>query len=278
MKKFIVLMLIVFIEVSCSHAGKKKKDNMVLLKTEFGNIKLKLYDDTPEHKKNFLKLVNEGFYNGLLFHRVINNFMIQGGDPESKNAQPGVRLGGGNPGYTIPAEINPKHFHKKGVLAAARTGGALNPEKRSSGSQFYIVQGEVFSQGKLDTLEMRRNKREKDAFFRKNFDAHKSELDKFIKQEDRDGFYARAAEIRIEIDSLWETHQKFSFTPEQREIYTTIGGYPSLDGEYTVFGEVVEGFDVLDSIAAVKTDRFDRPLKDIKMEMKEEESEQSQSQ
>ena len=269
MKKFPVLMLIVLmlIDVSCSRAEKSGDETLILVKTEFGNLKLKLYNDTPEHKQNFIKLVNEGFFNNLLFHRVIKNFMIQGGDPDSKNAEPGARLGSGNAGYTIPAEILPNHIHKKGALAAARRGGPSNPEKRSSGSQFFIVQGSVVTAGALDTMEMTLNNRAKNDFYQEKFNAASKDLNEFRKNNDKDGFNVRVAEIRAEADSLWVNHKKFTFTSEQREAYTTLGGYPSLDGEYTVFGEVVEGLDVLDKIAAVETDKYDRPLKDIKMEM-----------
>lgn len=269
MKKFLVLLLIVYsgVGISCSQAQRAGNDTEVLLKTEFGNIKLKLYNDTPEHKKNFLKLVNEGFYNGLLFHRVMENFMIQGGDPDSKKALAGVRLGSGNIGYTLPAEIIPAHFHKKGALAAARTGGPSNPEKRSSGSQFYIVQGEVMTPAALDTLEMALNKRAQNDFYQKQFGASTAELNDLRKNKDENGFNLRVAEIRAKADSLWAVQPKFALTPKQREAYTTIGGYPSLDGEYTVFGEVVEGFDVLDKLAAVKTDQYNRPIQDMKMEI-----------
>ncbi len=262
-----VILAVIGIGVSCSRAEKGGKDRMVLIKTEYGDIKLRLYDETSEHKKNFLKLVDEGFYDGTLFHRVINRFMIQGGDATSRNAQPGARLGGGNPGYTIPAEIFPKYIHKKGALAAARKGGPMNPEKRSSGSQFYIVQGFVHTHGKLDTMAMSMNNRAKTELMKEKFTAASKQLDEFRAKNDQAGFNAYVAGIREEIDSIWATRPKIEFTPGQREIYTTIGGYPTLDGEYTVFGEVVEGLDVLDKIAAVETDANDRPVKDIKMEV-----------
>jgi len=269
MKRLFVLVLVAVIGVgvSCSHAEKAGKDAVVLIKTEFGDMKVKLYDETPEHKKNFLKLVGEGYYDGVLFHRVINQFMIQGGDATSKNAKPGARLGGGNPGYTIPAEITPKFIHKKGALAAARKGGASNPEKRSGGSQFYLVHGLVHSQGKLDTLEMSMNNRAKNEFYKENFQQASEKLNEFRNNDDQAGFNECIAQIRIETDSIWATQPKKVFTPEQREAYTTIGGYPALDGDYTVFGEVIEGLDVIDKIAAVKTDRYDRPENDIKMEV-----------
>lgn len=269
MKKLIVLMLValVGIGISCSNAVQKDKDAIVLIKTEFGDVKLKLYSDTPEHKKNFLKLVDEGFYNGLLFHRVIENFMIQGGDPDSKNAEAGKRLGGGSPGYTIPAEFVQGYFHKKGALAAARKGGPTNPEKRSSGSQFYIVQGELFTPGKLDTMETVINGRAKNQLMKEKFSTATEELNQFRNNNDQEGFNVRIAELRAEVDSIYETREPFTFTAEQREAYTSVGGYPSLDGEYTVFGEVIEGLDVIDKIAAVETDQYNRPKSDIKMEI-----------
>ena len=268
--KLIGLILIAFVGVgiSCSNAKQSNEQDLVVISTDFGEIKLKLYDDTPEHKQNFLKLIDEGYYDGLLFHRVMENFMIQGGDPDSKDAAPGKRLGGGNPGYTIPAEILPQHFHKKGVLAAARRGGPSNPEKRSSGSQFYIVHGEIFTPGKLDTMEMMLNSRAKNEFMQEKFAEEKPKLDEYRKNNDQDGFNIFVSELRATADSAWAEQPKFSFTDEQREAYTTIGGYPSLDGDYTVFGEVVEGLDVLDKIATVETDQYDRPKTDIKMEIK----------
>lgn len=186
----------------------------VLIKTEFGDMKVELYNSTPGHRDNFVKLVNEGFYDDLLFHRVISGFMVQGGDPMSKNAAPGQRLGSGGPGYQIDAEIGAPHF--KGTLAAARTGGPSNPEKRSSGSQFYIVQGTKQSRAQLEGM-------------------------------------ARSRGIE--------------YNEEQIQKYMEIGGTPMLDTEYTVFGEVVSGMDVIDKIAAVQTDGSDRPVKDVKMQI-----------
>lgn len=269
MKRLVVLMFIVFIGVgvSCSRAQKTGTETMVLIKTELGDIKLKLYDDTPEHKKNFVKLVDEGYYDGVLFHRVIKEFMIQGGDATSKNAVPGVRLGSGDPGYTIPAEFNSTHIHKRGALAAARKGGPSNPEKRSSGSQFYIVQGTVFTEGQLDTMEMKMNSRIKNDLMKEKFTAASDELNEYRTNNNQAGFNVRVAELRAEVDSLYEVGEKYAFTAEQREAYSTVGGYPSLDGEYTVFGEVVEGFEVLDKIAALETDKSNRPLNDVKMEV-----------
>ncbi len=271
MKSLLFITVIVFLAtiISCGNSGNQVNSTMVSIQTEFGEIKVRLYDDTPEHKNNFVKLVNEGYYNDLLFHRVIEHFMIQGGDPNSKNAEPGIRLGGGSPGYTIPAEIKPeKYIHKKGALAAARTGGPSNPEKRSSGSQFYIVQGDVFTLGKLDTMELMKNSQMKNEMLRQRFEDAANELNVFREKNDKAGFDIRIAELRAEVDSTFEASPlKFKFSEEQRKVYTTIGGYPSLDGEYTVFGEVVDGLDVLDKIEAVECDQYNRPVKDVKMKV-----------
>lgn len=191
----------------------KPKNLHCLIKTNKGDITIRLYDETPLHRDNFEKLVKEGFYTDLLFHRVIKSFMIQGGDPDSKGAAPGVQLGQGGPGYTIPAEIKPNLIHKKGALSAARLGDQMNPQRASSGSQFYLVQGQVYTEAQLKTFE---------------------------------------------------TNYGFKFTPQQIEAYTTVGGTPHLDNQYTVFGEVVEGLDVIDKIASVATAPGDRPLEDVK--------------
>lgn len=262
---FFIVISLFTLGISCGSSSKKPAETIISIKTDFGEIKVKLYDDTPLHKANFIKLVNEGFYNDLLFHRVINKFMIQGGDPNSKNADPSVQLGSGGPGYTVPAEINTKYFHKKGALSAARIGGPRNPEKNSSGSQFYIVQGEVFRPGQLDTMEMMINEQKMELMFKENIEKESQKLQAFRSKNDRVGFDLLVAEIREKTDSIYNAGPKFSMTKEQRETYTTIGGYPSLDGEYTIFGEVIEGLDVVDKIAAVKTNSANRPLEDIKM-------------
>lgn len=176
-------------------------------------------------------------------------------------------LGSGGPGYTVPAEINPKYFHKKGALAAARLGGPKNPEKNSSGSQFYIVQGKVFRPGELDTMEIGINKQRKELMLREHLNTSNDKLNDFKENNDKTGFDIFVAEVRANVDSLYNAGPQYSFTNEQREVYTTIGGYPSLDGEYTVFGEVIEGLDVLDKIAAVKTNKANRPLEDVRMKI-----------
>ncbi len=186
----------------------------VKIETTKGNFTVMLYDETPVHRDNFTKLAESGFYKDLLFHRVISNFMIQGGDPQSKDAPSGKTLGNGGPGYTLPAEIVPTYFHKKGALAAARTGDATNPQRRSSGSQFYIVQGSKYTDMQLDSMEK----------------------------------------------------QLFTeFTKEQRDTYTEVGGVPHLDAQYTVFGEVTEGLNIIDAITSVEKNKNDRPIEDIRI-------------
>jgi cyclophilin family peptidyl-prolyl cis-trans isomerase len=271
MKQLLLLLLITtfFIQISCGNSQEsRQKETLVRIETDYGDMTVKLFDQTPAHRDNFIKLANEGFYDGLLFHRVINHFMIQGGDPDSKTAQPGQRLGGGDPGYTLPAEIDSSLFHKKGVLAAARRGGPSNPEKRSSGSQFYIVRGKVFTVGALDTLEMKMNMQQQKTVMQKHFAAAQDELNQLQQAGKIDQFNIKVAEIREKANAELASMPKVVIGPQRREAYTTIGGYPSLDQEYTIFGEVVEGLDVLDKIAAVETGPADRPLTDIKMKVK----------
>lgn len=195
----------------------KEKTTMVIISTDLGEMKAVLYNETPLHKENFIKLAKEGYFDGCLFHRVIDGFMIQGGDPDSKTAKPGQMLGQGGPGYTIPAEFKQELIHKKGALAAARMADQVNPQKASSGSQFYIAQGKSYTENELNMLSSRMGK---------------------------------------------------AFNKQQMEAYTTVGGVPFLDYEYTVFGEVVEGLEVIDKIATVEKDRRDRPVQDIKMTIK----------
>lgn len=268
---WILVITLVTISFSCTNAGKPATGTVIVISTDMGVIKLRLYDETPLHRDNIVKLIDGDFYDSLLFHRVIRNFMIQGGDPESRQAEPGARLGSGGPGYTIPAEIRDGLYHKKGALAAARLGDQVNPEKNSSGSQFYIVQGKVWRPGELDTLVLQRNSTLQQTIFRKHFDAAQAELNQFRQNNDSIGFSIRIAGLREEADSIFQASPKFSLSAEQREIYTTIGGYPSLDGGYTVFGEVIEGLEVIDRIAAVQTDPANRPMKDVKMSIRLEE-------
>lgn len=242
----------------------KMSERMVQIETEFGTIKIKLFNETPLHRDNFIKLINDGFYTDLLFHRVIKGFMIQGGDPDSKNAESGTQLGRGDLGYTIPAEINPKFFHRKGVLATARKEDQFNSEKKSSASQFYIVQGRVFSPAELDTMQIDlKNSREKDLFQLK-LKSHEAELKKLGSEGKRDELVARLTTLNDEAVEEVSKLPAIVFSEEQRKAYTTVGGYPPLDNNYTIFGEVIEGLDVLDKIAEQPTDTFDRPKKDIK--------------
>ena len=271
MKKIVLAFLsgIFFLQVSCVNSqNDKQSGSLVKIETEFGDITLKLFDETPIHRDNFIKLANEGFFDGLLFHRVIEDFMIQGGDPDSKNAEPGKRLGGGDPGYTLPAEIDSSLFHKKGALAAARRGGPANPEKRSSGSQFYIVQGTVFSHGALDTLEMKMNQQRQRTVMQQFFSEAQEELSQLQQAGDQEKLNLRVTEIREKADDKISQMPRLEFSAERRETYTTLGGYPSLDNEYTIFGEVIEGLDVLDKLAGVETDQFDRLVNDVKMKVK----------
>lgn len=261
------LLWIAAVVFSCGSKTKGSGPRMVLIRTGLGDIKVKLYDETPQHRDNFIKLVSEGYFNDLLFHRVIKNFMIQGGDPASKGAAPGVRLGGGGPGYTIPAEFNPELVHKKGALSAARTGDQVNPEKRSSGSQFYIVQGKIYRNGELDTLEMNMNNQLYQKIFQQNLAAAQNELNKYREDGNQAAFEKKASEIKLKTDSAFQVTPKLKFTDKQREAYTTQGGAPHLDAGYTVFGEVVEGVEVIDKIAGVETDQNDRPVTDVKMKI-----------
>ena len=216
-KIFFLMVLSSLILIAC-----KKSEVHVVLETTKGDIELKLYDATPQHRDNFVKLVKECAYDSLLFHRVIRDFMIQGGDPDSKNAAPGVFLGEGDRPYTVPAEFRLEEgiFHRRGVLAAAREGDDVNPEQRSSAMQFYIVWGKIFDEQGLDNVQKRLDER---------------------------------------------TGGRVKLTPEMREVYKTVGGTPHLDGQYTVFGEVVSGLDVVDAIQQVPTDRNDRPLDDVRI-------------
>jgi cyclophilin family peptidyl-prolyl cis-trans isomerase len=248
-------------------------ESIVVISTDKGDITLKLYDDTPKHRDNFLKLAAEGFFDSTLFHRVIQNFMIQGGDPDSKNAIAGIELGNGGPGYDIPAEITPAHFHKRGVLAAAREDDKINPKRLSSGSQFYIVQGKVFTSAELDKLEAEQNSLAKQQIFVNIMDKPENLnlRNQFFSpdaKKDTAHFRFLLDTLNLLIDKEYALTNQFKLTEEQRKIYTTIGGTPHLDGKYTIFGEVITGMEVVDAIAAEKTDKNDRPLIDIPMTIK----------
>ena len=233
----------------------------VVIVTDYGDIELELYDKTPLHRDNFIKLAKDGFYDGVLFHRVIKGFMIQGGDPESKNANLGEPLGNGGPGYTIPAEFVPGYIHQRGALAAARLPDHVNPEKASSGSQFYIVQGKKYTDAELDRVEVLfANQNARQMFVQ--YVKEEEEAMRKAKQTVRpDSAQMRAARRASAYLSANPYHMK----PEDREVYKTIGGAPHLDGEYTVFGMVIKGMDVVEKIAEVETEDNDRPKVDVKI-------------
>ncbi len=242
-----------------------EKETKVVFETTLGNIVVKLYNETPKHRDNFLKVVNDSVYNGVLFHRVIKDFMIQTGDPSSKTAEAGQQLGSGDLGYTVEAEfVYPQYFHKKGALAAARTGDAVNPERRSSASQFYIVTGKSYSPQQVEMMEQRMGDQKKEDIFsglvRERVDS--------IRNMQAAGDSLGLEELQNELIAFTEAEyakNPLKFTPAQVEAYTTVGGTPHLDGQYTVFGEVVEGMDVVDKIQQVATDPADRPVDDIKI-------------
>ena len=256
-----IIALIIFF--SCSTSKKmENKEQLVLIETSLGNIKVKLYNQTPLHRDNFIKLVKEKYYDGVLFHRIIDNFMIQAGEPNSRNAKKGKTLGVGDVDYTIPAEIIPELFHKKGALAAARQGDQVNPEKRSSGSQFYIVEGQTFTDEEFDQLENRINSMTKQATFFKFVEEEKNNA------MDNDSVFdyskiQQAAALRTE--EFFANTEPYKISPENREVYKTIGGTPHLDQNYTIFGEVVEGLEVVEKISSVKTDEDDRPVEDVRI-------------
>ena len=249
MKK-IALVLFAFTLIFSSCKKEPKFNNVYLISTELGDIKIRLYDETPLHRDNFEKLVSQEYFDGILFHRVIENFMIQGGDPNSKNAQPEVMLGDGGPGYKIPAEFVDTIFHKKGVLAAAREGDDVNPEKNSSGSQFYIVQGKVFTDEELDKIELRIKGM---MAYSKKGKYLEEEKNKAMDVGETPDFEKLVPLVDKRIENELEESQAYKIPEYKREIYRTLGGTPHLDGSYTIFGEVIEGLDVLDKIAASET-------------------------
>ncbi|MBO4965296.1 MAG: peptidylprolyl isomerase [Muribaculaceae bacterium] len=236
---------------------------IVDVQTSLGDIKILLYNDTPKHRDNFLKLVKEGYYNGVLFHRVIKDFMVQTGDPDSKNAAPGRQLGTGDPGYTIEAEIvYPKHYHKYGAVAAARTGDAFNPQKRSSGSQFYIVTGRKMSPQQAETMISRKAMAPRQSYFR---ELVRQNQDK-IKALQEAGDEQALKDLQQEYIRLTEAAVPMAEPdPQMVKDYSTIGGAQNLDADYTVFGEVLEGMDVVEKIQNAQTDRNDRPVEDIRI-------------
>ena len=237
------------------------------IKTTEGDIIIRLYDETPKHRDNFLKLAKEGYFNGTLFHRVIKDFMIQGGDPDSKNAPKGKMLGTGGPDYTIPAEfVYPQYFHKRGALSAARTGDEVNPEKESSGSQFYIVWGKTFKPAELKQMEHQMAMQQEQQVFNQLTKEHHEEIMNLRRNRDRVGLQELQDKLIEQTKITCKQQGKPSFTEEQIEVYTNVGGTPFLDNQYTVFGEVEEGLDIVERIQNCNTDRNDRPTEDVKIE------------
>ncbi len=240
----------------------------IRINTTEGDIIVRLYDETPKHRNNFIKLVKEEFFNGTLFHRVIKDFMIQGGDPDSKNAPQGKRLGTGGPGYTIPAEfVYPKYFHKRGALSAARLADQVNPERESSGSQFYIVWGKVYKPQELKQMERQMEMQQEQAIFNQLAQAHREEILNLRRNRDRAGLQQLQDQLVEETQKKSKETGKPKFTDEQVKAYTTVGGTPFLDNQYTVFGEVEEGLDVVEKIQNAETLRDDRPKNDVSMTM-----------
>jgi peptidyl-prolyl cis-trans isomerase B (cyclophilin B) len=236
----------------------------VKIETMLGDIVVRLYDETPIHRDNFVKLAKEGYYDGTLFHRVIKNFMIQGGDPDSKGAPAGKMLGVGGPDYTLQAEIQDGLFHKRGALAAARQGDEVNPERRSSGSQFYIVWGQVYNENQLRQFSKQLRMQKVQDVFHALASDHRAEIMQMRREKNRAGLQELQDKLVAEAESQVGSD---GLTENQMKLYSTIGGTPHLDGQYTVFGEVEEGLDVVELIQGSATGRADRPLDDIEMRM-----------
>lgn len=237
----------------------------VRIETTLGDFTILLYGDTPKHRDNFVKLVKDNFYDGTLFHRVINQFMVQAGDPNSKTAQKGQMLGAGDPGYTLDAEIVfPTHFHKRYALAAARQGDQVNPQKRSSGSQFYVVTGTILDTAQISMLERQLTNQQMQSVFNDLAQQNMEKIRQMQQAGDQAGLNVLQQQLIDQTEQIVAANP-IQITDEMKRVYTTIGGAPHLDGAYTVFGEVIDGFDVIDKIEKVATDRNDRPVEDVKI-------------
>lgn len=262
MKKIsIILSVCLIIVTSCA----QNNDHLVTIKTSYGDMVAILYDETPKHKENFIKLAEEHFFDSTLFHRVIEGFMIQGGDPDSKKAQPGTPVGRGGPGYTIDAEFNPKFFHERGALSAARLGDAQNPTKASSGSQFYIVQGTKMTEEELttDLLKLNQGMQQffQDPINRPAYDS----IVRLYESGDAKAYQEYMMALKPRVEQATGINTAKTVPPEVLKAYTTVGGAPNLDGEYTVFGRVIKGLEVVDKIATVSKGPGYRPIEDIRM-------------
>ena len=268
-KQLFILAVCLAVFAACG-AGSQKSTNMekrtqVKIETTMGDIVVELYNETPKHRDNFIKLAKEGVYDSTLFHRVIRNFMIQAGDPESKTATDTAQLGSGDVGYTVPAEFVPKFFHKKGALAAARMGDDVNPERASSGCQFYIVTGKKFREGQLLDMAGQKNNARLDTLFNQLARKHMKEIYKLRKANDENGLMELQDSLEAQAYALYKEEEPFMFTPEQLAAYSTIGGAPHLDGAYTVFGQVLEGMDTVEKIELTKTGKADRPVENVRI-------------
>lgn len=269
MQRLFLLLLcsVFFLVTSCA----QKTDHVVTIKTRYGDMVAILYDETPKHKENFIKLAREHYYDSLTFHRVIEGFMIQGGDPDSKKAGKDVRLGNGGPGYTIPAEFNNKLFHEKGALSAARLGDQMNPEKASSGSQFYIVQGTRQSESRIRLDQEKYGKALQQFFQKPENKVYFDTINTFFQTRDEKGYEAYLSKLKPEVEKQLGVSVEKEVDPEIVKAYTTVGGTPQLDGQYTVFGKVIKGLEVIDKIASQPKDPNDRPLEDVRMQVTVEE-------
>lgn len=273
MKSYLILLFLALGTLGACKAEKKNNamkvtvaddETVVLIETSMGNVKLKLYNETPKHRDNFIKLVKEQTYEGVIFHRVIKNFMIQGGDPTAKNVPMDLPVGGGDVDYTLPAEIvYPKYFHKYGALAAAREGDDVNPKRESSGAQFYIVTGKKYTRPQLERKEYEMNEAKLKMVFDTLAHSHMKEIYLMRRNKQTGQLIALQDSLEKEAKAIVDKDPAFKLTPEILEAYTTIGGVPHLDNAYTVFGEVIEGMDVVENISMVRTNRSDRPMEDV---------------
>lgn len=263
MKRYFLSLLLILTSAVFLHA--QTKYPVIVIETNYGTMKAMLYDDTPRHCDHYMKLIKQGYFNGTLFHRVVKNFVVQGGAQDSRNAPSGAQIGGGRTDMELVPEFREHHFHKKGALAAPRKGDKENPQKKSDASQFYIVDGKVYTQGRLDSTEMSVNVPIKNELIRTHYSPFKEELAR-LKESDPHGFNSLLDSVLGVVDSLYaEAPGKFFWPEGLKEAYTTVGGAHHLDGEYTVFGEVTEGLEVIDKITALKVDGNSRPTNDVKI-------------